>query len=133
MTIATPIEQMPTSFGALKPTGHVLLALKARSQKEVLETALLEAGWADDAIAEFSPRETVAELTAMVDKASGLAGFGSELTLMRRYLQLARVGHCWLLVRVDNDEQALRIGQLARLYGASAAVHYRTFTIEDLL
>lgn len=56
-----------------------------------------------------------------------------KLTLMRRYLELARSGHCWLLVKADDDEQGQRIGQLARLYGASAAVHYRLLTVEELL
>ena len=133
MTTATHIEQLPTSFGALKPVGHVLIALKSRPQKDILQTALLEDGWAPESVAEFTPRESVEELAAMVDNASGMAGFGYELTLMRRYLELARSGHCWLLVKVEDEAQAERVGQLTRLYGASAAVHYRTFTIEDLL
>lgn len=134
MTAALHIDELPTSFGALKPVGHVLIALKTRQQKGVVQTALSEEGWAPEAMADFTPSESVDELANMVDQASGgLAGFGYELTLMRRYLELARQGHCWLLVKVDDDAKAQRIGQLARLYGASAAVHYRTFTVEDLL
>lgn len=133
MNTATHIEQLPTSFGALKPVGHVLIALKAASQRDILQTALIEDGWAPEEVAEFTPRESVEELAELVDNASGMAGFGYELTLMRRYLELARNGHCWLLAKVVDDAHAERIGQLARLYGASAAVHYRTFTVEDLL
>ncbi len=132
MNTANHIEQLPTSFGTLKPVGHVLVALPTRPQQDILRTALLEDGWTAETVAEFTPRDSAQELEAMVDNASGMAGFGYELTLMRRYLELARSGHSWLLVKGDDDERVQRIGHLARLNGASAAVHYRRFTVEEL-
>ncbi|MFT3818261.1 MAG: hypothetical protein QM750_11615 [Rubrivivax sp.] len=129
----TSMTELPTSFGALKPVGHVLIALRTVQQQSILEVALLEEGWAPEQLAEFKPRDSVQELTGLVDNAGGMAGFGYEITLMRRYLELARNGHRWLLVRVDDDTKAQRVGELARLYGASAAVHYRTLTIEELV
>lgn len=57
---------------------------------------------------------------------------GYELTLMWRYLELARSGHCWLLVKVDEADEAEQVGRLARLYGAAAAVHHRCFTVDEL-
>lgn len=128
-----PIGRLPTSFGTLKPIDHVLVALRTPQHCSALQSALARAGWSDGHVNEFKPRETVDELAAMVDKASGAAGFGYELTLMRRYLQLARAGHCWLLVKVANDEGAERLAQVARQHGASTAVHYRRFTIEELI
>lgn len=130
---STHIEDLPTSFGTLKPVGHVLMAVKTRSQADILSVALAEAGWPADTVSEFRPQETVEELAAMVGNASGLAGFGYEITLMRRYLELAREGHSWLLVKVDDDDHAERAAQLGRLYGASLAVHYRRFTVEELI
>ncbi len=127
------MTELPTSFGALKPVGHALVALRTPQQLDILRVALVEDGWSADDISEFTPRESVEELAAMVDNAGGMAGFGYEITLMRRYLELARSGHRWLLVRVDDDDQAARLGRLARLYGASAAVQYRMLTIEELL
>ena len=132
-TTPTSMTELPTSFGALKPVGHVLIALRTMQQQSILEVALLEEGWPREQVAEFKPRDSVQELTALVEKAGAMAGFGYEITLMRRYLELARDGHHWLLVRVDDDAKAQRVGELARLYGASAAVYYRTFTIEELL
>lgn len=127
------LESLPTSFGALKPVGHVLLALPSASQRSVVQTALRLDGWPDDEVLEFEPRESVSDLEQLIERSSGAAGFGYELTLMRRYLELARSGHVWLLIKVDGDDEAQRVGQMARLYGAGSAVHYRTFTIEDLL
>ncbi|MCA0239326.1 MAG: hypothetical protein LCI02_00585 [Proteobacteria bacterium] len=127
------MTELPTSFGALKPVGHVLIALRTPQQQSILEVALQEDGWPPEHVAEFKPRDSVQELSAMLDNAGAMAGFGYEITLMRRYLQLARDGHRWLLVRADDDARAQRVGELARLYGASAAVRYRTFTIEELV
>ncbi len=132
-TAPASMSELPTSFGALKPVGHVLAALLTQQQQDILQVALLEDGWPATDVAEFKPRDSVQELTALIDNAGTLAGFGYEITLMRRYLELARNGHRWLLVRVDDDAKAQRVGDLARLYGASAAVHYRRFTIEELL
>jgi hypothetical protein len=113
--------------------GHVLLALPSQSQRDVVQTGLRLDGWPDDELIEFEPRESVPELEQMIERSSGAAGFGYEITLMRRYLDLARSGHVWLLVKVDGEDEAQRVAQLARLYGAGSAVHYRTFTVEDLL
>ena len=133
MNDAARAEPLPTSFGAFKPTGHVMVGMPSLEQAGSLTGKLRAAGWAEEAVTPFTPRENVAEMQALIDNASGLAGFGYELTLMRRYLELARQGHCWLLVKVDDDDQAQCVGRLARLYGASAAVNYHRFTIEDLL
>lgn len=127
------LETLPTSFGALKPVGHVLLALPSLAQRAVVQTGLQLDGWSDDDVIEFEPRESVAELEQLIEHSSGAAGFGYELTLMRRYLDLARSGHVWLLVKVDDDNAAQRVAQISHLYGAGSAVHYRTFTVEDLL
>lgn len=133
MTDGTSLESLPTSFGALKPVGHVLLALPSTSSRSLVQTGLQLDGWPDDELIEFQPRETVEELSKLIDNSSGAAGFGYELTLMRRYLELAQSGHVWLLVKVDDTEQAQRVAALARRYGAGSAVHYRTLTVEDLL
>ena len=133
MSHAATLETLPTSFGALKPVGHVLLAFASASQRSLVQTGMQLDGWADDAVLEFEPQESVQELSQLIEHSSGAAGFGYELTLMRRYLDLAQTGHVWLLVKVDGDPQAQRIASLARLYGARSAVHYRLLTIEDLL
>ncbi len=133
MTDATTLAELPNSFGALKPVGHVLLALPSRLQRDTVQQALRDDGWPADGTQPFEPAQAEQELQHLVDGASGLAGFGYEITLMRRYLELAKKGASWLLVRVDGDDEAARVGHTARLYGALSAVHYRTLTVEDLL
>lgn len=133
MTESPHLQDLPTAFGALKPVGHVLLAVPSGTQLSVLQTALQRDGDGERTAVEFQPHDAVTELATMIDNASGAAGFGYELALMRRYLQLARAGHRWLLVKVEGTDEAARVGQLARLYGASSVVHYRSLTVEELL
>lgn len=127
------LDTLPTSFGALKPVGHVLLAFPSSRSLGVMQTALAEQGWPAGEVTVFAPADAVEDLERLIDNASSLAGFGHEIALMRRYLELAQRGHVWLLVKVDGDDEAGTVGELARRYGASSAVHYRTLTVEDLL
>ena len=126
-------NNVPTSFGVFKPVGHLMVGVPAQAQADRLEASLAAAGWPPDAMHHFAPRESVAELTAMVDNAGAMAGFGYEITLLRRYLALAEQGYCWLLVKVSDSEHAASAAATARTHGAVLAVHYRRFTVEDLL
>jgi hypothetical protein len=129
--IATTLDAVPTSFGTLKPVGHALLALADAESEERLLAGLREAGF--DQISRIAPSETQAELEHMIDNASGASGFGYEIVLMKRYLELAKRGCRWVLVKVDRSDDAARVGELARLHGALSAVHYRRLVEEDLL
>ena len=126
-------DDLPTSFGTFKPTGHVMVGIPSVEQAGSLTGALRGAGWAENAVAPFTPRETVAEMQTLIDDASGLAGFGYEITLMRRYMEASRDGCRWLLVKVDGNEQAATVATLAKENGAAMAVHYRALTVEDLI
>ncbi|OYV02335.1 MAG: hypothetical protein CFE45_00780 [Burkholderiales bacterium PBB5] len=99
-------ETLSTSFGAFKPVGHLMVGLPAQAQALSLVAALWAAGWPTAAVQHLRPTESVAELAALVDQAGPMAGFGYEITLLRRYLALAQQGYCWLLVKVDDVAQA---------------------------
>ena len=50
------------------------------------------AGWPPDALLHFEPLDSVSELESMVDGAGVLAGFGYEITLLRRDLAHGGLG-----------------------------------------
>ena len=130
------IDNLATSFGAFKPVGHVMVGLPRADQAQALTAALLAAGWQSTAVLPFSPTQTAAEFEEMAqdaDSAGSLAGFGYEVTLLRRYLKLTREGYRWLLVKVDSTEHAARAAEIARAYGATLAVHYRMLIVEELI
>ena len=130
---ATEADALPTSFGVFKPVGHVMMGLPSQAQVDALVAALHDAGWPGAGVRQFSPRESVAELQAMVEKAGPLSGFGYEIVLLRRYLSLTLEGYRWLLVQADDTEAAEAAAKVARACGATLAVYYRTLTVEELI
>lgn len=126
-------DTAPMSFGVFKPVGHVMVGVPSQGQAGALEAALQAAGWQADTVQHFTPRESVAELEAMVDNAGAMAGFGYEITLLRRYLALTKEGYRWLLVKVTDSEHATAAAEVARRHGATLAIHYRTFTVDELI
>lgn len=130
---AAEAETLPTSFGVFKPVDHVMTGVPTQAQVDALVSALHGAGWPASAVRQFSPRESVAELQAMVDNAGALSGFGYEITLLKRYLALAEQGTLWLLVQAEDSERAATAAEVARHCGATMAVYYRTLMVEELI
>ena len=130
---AVAAESLPTSFGVFKPVGYVMMGLPSQPQADALVHALHEAGWPPAAVLHFTTQESADELQALVDQAGPLAGLGYEITLLRRYVMLARQGYRWLLVKADDTDAAGRAAAIAGGCGATLAVHYRALTVEDLL
>jgi hypothetical protein len=116
---AAEAATLPTSFGVFKPVGYVTTGVPAQAQFDALVSALHGAGWHTSGVRQFSPRESVAELRAMVDNTGPLAGFGYEITLLRRYVALTEEGYLWLLVQavchtdkgnwLSNSPAAIRV------------------------
>lgn len=130
---AAEAATLPTSFGVFKPVGHVMTGLPTQAQIDALVPALHGAGWSHAAVRQFSPRESMAELRAMVENTGPLAGFGYEITLLKRYVDLTEDGYRWLLVQVDDSTRAAEAAALARACGATVAVYYRMLTVEELI
>ncbi len=126
-------DSLHTSFGTFKPVGHVMMGLPTQGQADALAAALHTSGWPGTDVLHFTPKEEVHELQALVDNAGAMAGFGYEITLLRRYLDLARLGYRWLLVKVDDVEHAAAASEIARTSGATLAVYYRLLTVEELI
>ena len=133
MSDIASIDGVPTSFGVFKPVGWLMIGLPTKAQADALVSALQGSGWPSAAVLHFTPSESLSELEAMVEHAGAMAGFGYEITLLRRYVTLAKEGYCWLLVQVEGAEHAAKAAEIARASGATLAVHYRTLTVEELI
>jgi len=133
LTDTLSTDTTATSFGVFKPVGHVMVGLPLPGQVLALVRLLHGAGWSAETLLRFDAHEAVPELEAMVAGAGVLAGFGFEITLLRRYLALTREGYDWLLVEADDAERAQAVAAFAHDCGARVAVHYRTLSIEELI
>jgi hypothetical protein len=124
----------PQSFGAFKPVGHVVVAMPDDSRAAAAVHALRAAGFDAEDILEYTAAEEDDEMDRMLADAesNGLAGFGYELSLMRRYQELARDGASWLIVFAPEDAQAQRVAATVQVHGALMAEKYHRLAVEDL-
>jgi hypothetical protein len=128
-----PAAARATSFGTFKPVGHVMLGLPNRQALSALKAELAAPGGAGCPADELTPLESIEEMQALIDNASPLAGFGYEMTLMRRYLSLAQQGYSWLVVKTNSDDEARLVADRAKAHGATLAVRYGSLMVEDLI
>ena len=125
----------PQSFGAFKPVGHVVVAMPDDVRAAAAAQALRASGFEAEDILEYTAAEEDDEMDRMLADAdaTGLAGFGYEVSLMRRYQELAKEGASWLIVYAPEDDQASRVADVVKNHGALIAEKYHRLVIEDLI
>ena len=123
----------PQSLGAFKPVGHVVVAMPDDTSAAQAAQALRQQGFDADDILAYTAAEEDDEMDRMLQHTSDFAGFGYEVTLMRKYRELAARGASWLIVFAPEDDQAERVASTVRGHGALLAEKYHRLVIEDLL
>lgn len=126
-------EDHPQSFGTFKPVGHVVMALADDQKAADAVRALRAAGFEAEDVLEYSAAEEENEMKKMLQYASDFAGFGYEVTLMRKYKQLAEEGASWLIVYAPHAPEAEKVAEVAKAHGALLAEKYHLLAIEDLI
>ena len=126
-------EDIRNSSGILNPIGHVVLAFKDDAVTSDAVAALRSSGLAEEDILHYLAVDATPRLRERVRTASEAAGFGYEITLMRRYLGFAEAGAGWLIVYAPDDVAVQRITDVAKQFGALCAVRYRRLANEDLI
>src|SRR6187402_2883934 len=102
------------SLGAFNPVGHSVLAFADDKTAGEAAKAAQDAGFGAVDILVFTSGELFPDLEEMMRNASGAAGFGYEITLMRRYMTLASEGAGWVVVYAPEEEQTVKVQQLAK-------------------
>jgi len=126
-------EDIRNSTGILNPVDHVILAFKDDGVTAEAVAALRAAGTIEEDILAYRAEEATPRLRERVESASQAAGFGYEITLMRRYLAYAEQGAGWLIVYAPDDAAVQRIVEVARRFHALCAVRYHRLANEDLI
>jgi hypothetical protein len=125
--------ELQASMGAFNPVGHAVLAFADDAAAGEAAKALRDAGFGAEDILVYTAGELFPNLKEMMRSASGAAGFGYEVTLMRRYMTLASEGAGWLVVYAPEDTQIAQVREIAKRSGARSAVHYGRLLHEDLI
>ncbi|NUZ04868.1 hypothetical protein [Piscinibacter koreensis] len=126
-------QDISNSTGTLNPVGHVILAFPDDAVTGQAVDALREARFEPEDILVYKADEATPRLRERVRTASEAAGFGYEITLMKRYLALAEQGSGWLIVFAPTDDSVARLLEVAKRFGALCAVRYHRLANEDLL
>jgi len=125
--------EFQASLGALNPVGHAMLAFANAGLAQQAKAELLAGGFAPADLIEYSSAELFPNLEEMMRNASGAAGFGYEINLMRRYMTLAGQGASWLVAYSPDEVHVARVAAVAKRLGALTAVHYGRLASEDLV
>ncbi len=123
----------PTSFGVFKPVGHVVISFPSADQAAAARQAMGDLDLPEDAIRPYTNVEMLAQIDDDLAHASPLAAVGQELNLIKAHRALAERGYHWLVVKVKDDEQARRVAERARPFGAERAQQYGAFVIVELI
>jgi hypothetical protein len=126
-------EDIRRTTGILNPVGHVVLAFKDDAVAAEAVTALRAAGLEDEDILAYLAADATPRLRERVRTASSAAGFGYEITLMRRYLAFAEAGAGWLIVYAPTDAAVQHVTEVATRLQALCAVRYHRLANEDLI
>jgi hypothetical protein len=126
-------EDIRSTTGILNPVGHVILAFRDDAVTDEAVAALRAAGFADEDVLVYRAEEATPRLRERVRTASGSAGFGYEIVLMRRYLSYAEQGAGWLIVYAPDDDAVQRVVEVAKRFDALCAVRYHRLANEDLI
>ena len=126
-------EDIRRQTGTLNPVGHVVLAFPDDAVAAQAVVDLQSAGLTAEDVLSYPAAEATPRLQERVRTASEAAGFGYEITLMRRYLAFAEQGAGWLIVYAPSDAAAERITEVATRLNALCAVRYHRLANEDLI
>lgn len=127
-------EDIRRKTGILNPVGHVVLAFGSDAETAEAIAAMHAAGFGEEDTLVYLASEAAPRLRERVATVSASAGFGYELTLMRRYLALAEEGCGWVIVYAPSDDAVARIVDIAATrHHAKCAVRYHRLANEDLI
>src|SRR5262245_43113555 len=133
MTQAMRKDEVPESFGVFKPVGHVVLAFADDNELRGAYQALLKAGFGQGSLVEYTAEEMQTQIDHELQVATGAAGFGYEINLLKLHKQLADQGHGWLIVHAPEESEWTEVARIAKQFHASAAHRYGKLVVEELL
>lgn len=122
----------PTTFGVLKPVGHVLIAFHTQDELLAAVSRFSASGFKKDSMVEYSAEEMLALADKQLANSSPLANFGYELDVLRGYKDLAAKGNVFLIVNAPTEEEEEQVTRLLKTMNPISAQHYGRILIRDL-
>lgn len=124
---------MLTLQGVFYPTGYAFVLFPEMSDAEQAGRELEAAGFDGQDIMLLPPKVILKEI-GKIDGESDvvLPSVGTESATVRKYVDLAREGHCALMVRAPSDKDTKRVMSVVGRLPFSYGQKYHMLAIEDL-
>jgi hypothetical protein len=124
--------RMLSFLGGFYPRGHCFVMFPDEPAARRGEMLLMQAGVDCSDVSHLTPADVLSIAHTFDRYDVVLPSVGTDEETTRHFEQLARAGHHALLIPARNAQACQRITQALHGAGASYAVHYRNFVIEDL-
>lgn len=124
--------RFPHSFGVFSPTGYVLMVFADDASAGHARRALLEHGYRDGDVTHYDRNEVEAECEKNEEHSADPTQIGQDLEKVDRYLEYARKGVGFVVVRAPEDELSRRAVNIARPFQLEFAEKYNRLTLEEL-
>lgn len=127
-------SSMQNMRGVFYPTGYLFVMLPTQEDAARLAQALRGDGGCDeDDLMLLKPETILGEISHSVRSDGNVfPSVGSEAATVRRYDELARQGHCALMIHAPSALQTERVMEIVHRSPFSCAEKYRRLVIEDM-
>ena len=125
--------RMLTMGGVFYPTGYVFAMFPNLEDADKVGAALQGAGFHSDDIMLLKPEAILDQVSPTAPAVAGtMPSVGSEAATVRQYTQLARQGHCALLVHAASERSTQRLMEVVHTVPFSMAEKYHFLAMERL-
>ena len=126
-------QKMLSLGGVFYPTGYAFIMFPNAAQAERAAIEIANTTALEESVM-FLNAATVLKDIGKVEGDSDveLPSVGTEGATVRKYVDLARTGHCALMVKVDSSEETEIVMQSARSASFSYGQRYHLLAMEDL-
>jgi hypothetical protein len=120
------------SFGVFSPKGSVVMVFPDEDSAEKARQALFQNGFSGDDVIHYGHNELMEELEKSEHQESDPLQIGQDVAKVDAYLDYARAGSGFLVVRAPKEEQTQSALDIAHRYGLKFAEKYNRLTLEQL-
>src|SRR5579871_4293605 len=120
------------SFGVFSPTGSVVMVFPDDNRAEQARQALLQSGFQTGDVTHYGHDELMQEFGKSEEHADRPIQIGQDVEKVEQYLNFARQGSGFLVVRAPKDESTQRAMDVARRYDLKFAEKYNRLTLQEL-
>jgi tRNA A58 N-methylase Trm61 len=124
-----PKPHFRESFGVFSPTGAVVMVFPDEDRAEKARQELIRAGFSESDVIHYCRDEVMKELEKSEEHSIDPLQIGQEVAKVDAYLDFAREGSGFLVVRAPKAEQTQSALDIAHHFGLKFAEKYNRLTL----